>query len=247
MPRLRLAFSFTVKSPVLASVTAARPICRPVRREVISTSGVARRMRSTCCEHAIGLGQRTARRHDVVENEAALIHLRQQIGAKRLIAEPRAQRPAPAQTAPSHSGLASAQSSARSMHAQHALQHAPRASCSSVLHRFSRSVAAAAMLRPGVQVSASSSEVSSAAVMVIASARKKLPVTPVTGDQRQKHHHRRNRRTDQRRRDLVQRLAHCLDARSRRRRDASRCSRPPRWHRRSPGRSPRPGRPASSG
>ena len=46
--RLRLAFSFTVKSPVLASVTAARPICRPVRREVVSTSGMDWRMRSTC-------------------------------------------------------------------------------------------------------------------------------------------------------------------------------------------------------
>ena len=87
MPRLRLAFSFTVKSPVLASVTAARPICRPVRREVLSTSGVLRRMRSTCCEHAVGLGQRAARRHDVVEDEAAFVHLRQQVGAERLVAE----------------------------------------------------------------------------------------------------------------------------------------------------------------
>ena len=39
-------------------------------------------------QHAIGLGQRAARGHDVVENEAALIHLRQQIGAKRLVAGP---------------------------------------------------------------------------------------------------------------------------------------------------------------
>ena len=41
-------FSFTVMSPVLASVTAARPICRPVRRLVLSTSGIRRRIPSTC-------------------------------------------------------------------------------------------------------------------------------------------------------------------------------------------------------
>ncbi len=38
--RERSVFRRTVKSPELASVTAARPICRPVRREVIDTSGV---------------------------------------------------------------------------------------------------------------------------------------------------------------------------------------------------------------
>ena len=31
--RLRLLFSFTAMSPVLASVTAAKPSCSPVRRE----------------------------------------------------------------------------------------------------------------------------------------------------------------------------------------------------------------------
>ena len=47
MPRSRSRFSFTEKSPVFASVTAARPSCRPVRREVLSTSGVAVRIFST--------------------------------------------------------------------------------------------------------------------------------------------------------------------------------------------------------
>ena len=37
----------TEKSPVFASVTAARPSCSPVRREVLSTSGKARTIRST--------------------------------------------------------------------------------------------------------------------------------------------------------------------------------------------------------
>ncbi len=46
--RFRLRFSFTEISPVLASVTCARPSCRPVRREVLSTSGVARRIFSMC-------------------------------------------------------------------------------------------------------------------------------------------------------------------------------------------------------
>ena len=45
-PRLRFAFSFTAMSPVFGSVTAARPSSRPVRRDVFSTSGVARRMAS---------------------------------------------------------------------------------------------------------------------------------------------------------------------------------------------------------
>ena len=39
-------------------------------------------------KNAIGLAQRTAGRHDVVEDEAALIHLRQQVGAERLVAGP---------------------------------------------------------------------------------------------------------------------------------------------------------------
>ena len=88
MPRSRLLFSFTVKSPVLASVTAASPICSPVRRDVLSTSGVLRRICSTCSQHPIRLGQRAARGHDVVEHEAAFVHLRQQVGAKLLVAEP---------------------------------------------------------------------------------------------------------------------------------------------------------------
>ena len=41
-------------------------------------------------EHAIGLRQRAARRHNVVENEAAFVHLGQQIGAQQLITGPRA-------------------------------------------------------------------------------------------------------------------------------------------------------------
>jgi hypothetical protein len=45
--RLRFFFSFTEMSPVLASVTWANPSCKPVRREVFSTSGVAFRIFST--------------------------------------------------------------------------------------------------------------------------------------------------------------------------------------------------------
>ena len=36
----------------------------------------------------VGLAERTARGHDVVENEAALIHLRQQVRAEQLVASP---------------------------------------------------------------------------------------------------------------------------------------------------------------
>ena len=45
--RLRFAFSFTAMSPVFGSVTAASPSSSPVRRDVLSTSGVARRIAST--------------------------------------------------------------------------------------------------------------------------------------------------------------------------------------------------------
>ena len=47
IPRFRSSFSLTVKSPVLGSVTGKMPSCKPVRREVLSTSGVARMIRST--------------------------------------------------------------------------------------------------------------------------------------------------------------------------------------------------------
>ena len=83
MPRSRLLFSFTVMSPVLASVTAARPICRPVRREMLSTSGVFVKDALDVLEDAVGLCKGAARRHDVVEDEAAFVHLGQQIGAER--------------------------------------------------------------------------------------------------------------------------------------------------------------------
>ncbi len=42
------ALSFTEMSPVLASVTAASPSCNPVRRDVLSTSGMARMICRTC-------------------------------------------------------------------------------------------------------------------------------------------------------------------------------------------------------
>ncbi len=44
--RLRFGLSFTAMSPVLGSVTAANPSSSPVRRDVLSTSGVARRIPS---------------------------------------------------------------------------------------------------------------------------------------------------------------------------------------------------------
>src|SRR6185437_12596404 len=40
-------------------------------------------------EHGIGFGERAAGRHDVVEDEAALVHFRQQVGAEGLVAEVR--------------------------------------------------------------------------------------------------------------------------------------------------------------
>ena len=40
-------------------------------------------------ENAVGLSERTAGGHDVVEDESAFVHLRQQIGAQRLVANVR--------------------------------------------------------------------------------------------------------------------------------------------------------------
>ena len=57
MPRLRLSFSFTEISPVLGSVTAASPSCKPVRREVLSTSGTGAHDALDVGDHAIGLLQ----------------------------------------------------------------------------------------------------------------------------------------------------------------------------------------------
>ncbi len=73
----------------------------------------------------------------------------------------------------------------------------------------------------GVKVRASSSEVSSATVMVMASARKKLPVTPVTAMSGRKTTTGVMVEPMSGTRDLVQRLAHGVDARLRRRRDGA--------------------------
>ena len=47
LARRRSRFNLTAMSPVFASVTVARPSCSPVRRDVPSTSGIARRICST--------------------------------------------------------------------------------------------------------------------------------------------------------------------------------------------------------
>ena len=87
MPRLRFAFNFTRMSPVLASVTAASPSCRPVRRDVLSTSGTSRSICFHMTDHAIGFCQRTARRHDVVEDKSAFVHLGQQVGPENVVTQ----------------------------------------------------------------------------------------------------------------------------------------------------------------
>ena len=87
MPRSRWRFRLTRKSPVLASVTAARPNWRPVRRERLSTSGVVDEDLFDAEQYLIGICQRGAGGHQVVEDEAAFVHFRQQIAAERVVAE----------------------------------------------------------------------------------------------------------------------------------------------------------------
>ena len=64
---------------MLASVTCARPSCRPVRRDVLSTSGVLAQNLFHVRDHAVGLCQRRAGGHDVVHDEAAFVHRGQQV------------------------------------------------------------------------------------------------------------------------------------------------------------------------
>ena len=103
-------------------------------------------------------------------------------------------------------------------------------------------------LRVGVQVSASAKRSKQRrADRDGQRAEEHVPVTPVMAISGRKHHDGRDGRADQRNRDLA--AARCEWPRSVpvRRRGAARCSRPPRWRRRSPVRRPPPARPASSG
>ena len=91
MPRLRLAFSFTVKSPVLASVHGGQAHLQAGAARGAFHFGRGAQNALDVLQNAIGLAERTAGGHDVVEDEAALVHLRQQVGAKRLVAGPGAE------------------------------------------------------------------------------------------------------------------------------------------------------------
>ena len=73
-------------SPVFGSVTAASPSCKPVRREVLSTSGTARTILLDVGDHPVGFLERTAGRHHVVEDEAAFVHGRKQVAAQMVVA-----------------------------------------------------------------------------------------------------------------------------------------------------------------
>ena len=143
-------------------------------------------------EHAIRLRERTACGHDVVEDESSFVHFGQKIGAEASIAQVTGYCENPADTK-QHEWAAERPFQAALVPLQNLAHHWPvlimmgvviigrficRSSFSDLFadgrsRRNSR-------LSAGVQVTASSSEVSSATVMVIARARKKLPVTPVT-------------------------------------------------------------------
>ena len=88
--RLRLAFSLTVKSPRVGfgHSRVAELQAGAARRAFDLGHGVQNALH--VLEHAVGLCQRTARGHEVVEDKAAFVHLREQIGTQRLVAETRA-------------------------------------------------------------------------------------------------------------------------------------------------------------
>ena len=81
MSRSRLGLRRTLKSPELASVTAASPSLQPGAAAGDLDLGGAAQDLLDVLEDAVGLGQRGARWGEVVEDERALVHLGQQIGA----------------------------------------------------------------------------------------------------------------------------------------------------------------------
>ena len=83
MPRLRLAFSFTRMSPRIGfgdggqtQLQAGAPRC------ALHFRNFAQHLLHVA-DHAIGFCQRTASRHDVVDDESALVHLRQQVRSRK--------------------------------------------------------------------------------------------------------------------------------------------------------------------
>ena len=75
--RSRFGFSFSRKSPLLGSVMKS-PSWAPVRREKLSSSGVGQDDVLGVLELAVRLGQAGARRRQVVDDESALVHGRQE-------------------------------------------------------------------------------------------------------------------------------------------------------------------------
>ena len=104
MPRSRSRFSFTEKSPRLASVTAASPSCKPgAPRRAFH---FRRRLQNLldAQQHVVGIGQRRSRGHQVIENESAFVHRRQQIAAERADSRSTTRRSAPRIPPPATSG-----------------------------------------------------------------------------------------------------------------------------------------------
>ena len=86
IPRSRLSFNFTAcrrdwlrSPPSQSQLQAGAPRCafdlRHLSQHLLDMT-----------YHTVGFLQRTARRHDVVENESALVHFRKQIGARKAVA-----------------------------------------------------------------------------------------------------------------------------------------------------------------
>ncbi len=82
MARSRLDLRRTVKSPQLASVTAARPSLQAGAAGGGLDLGECVEDLLDVGEDAVGLGERGAGGHDVVEDEGAFVHLGQQVGAE---------------------------------------------------------------------------------------------------------------------------------------------------------------------
>ena len=164
-------------------------------------------------QNAVRVVERAARRHDVVQNESALVHLGEEVRAKRAIAQGGAQEQQDAGNGQPQR-TRSACSSNRRCACKIPRRRRPGSAC--VEAAAGRSTGEIARARsasrssknasPGVHVTASTSEVRSDAVIVTASARKKLPVPP-SPRSAEEDDDRRHSGADQRPPDLAECLA----------------------------------------
>ena len=86
MSRSRLAFSLTRMSPVVGfGYGRQTELQAGAARSAFHFGNLAQHLLDVA-DHAVGFRQRTARGHEVVEDESAFVHFRQQVGTGKVVA-----------------------------------------------------------------------------------------------------------------------------------------------------------------